>query len=128
MSGQVQLGPAISSSPTALLPLAPPAGHAAGAPAAAPVVRRCPPEPSTLLLQTLAAWRDNGGSATATARQMFCLEGEEKFCGCSRARQKSACAGFQLPQSLADRVQVATLLRLSSPAQKTSGLSSSSGI
>jgi DNA-binding PucR family transcriptional regulator len=31
-----------------------------------------PREQSTLLLQTLAAWRDNGGSAVATARQMFC--------------------------------------------------------
>ena len=31
-----------------------------------------PPEQSTLLLQTLAAWRDNGGSATAAGQQMFC--------------------------------------------------------
>jgi sugar diacid utilization regulator len=30
------------------------------------------PEQSALLLQTLAAWRDNGGSATTAARQMFC--------------------------------------------------------
>jgi DNA-binding PucR family transcriptional regulator len=31
-----------------------------------------PPEQSGLLLQTLATWRDNGGSATATARKLFC--------------------------------------------------------
>jgi DNA-binding PucR family transcriptional regulator len=31
-----------------------------------------PAEQRDLLLQTLAAWRDNGGSAAATARQMFC--------------------------------------------------------
>jgi DNA-binding PucR family transcriptional regulator len=31
-----------------------------------------PQEQSTLLLQTLAAWRDNAGSADATATQLFC--------------------------------------------------------
>jgi hypothetical protein len=35
-------------------------------------VLELPPEQSTLLLHTLAVWRDNGGSATAAARKLFC--------------------------------------------------------
>ena len=31
-----------------------------------------PPEQNAVLLQTLAAWRDTGGSATAAGQQMFC--------------------------------------------------------
>jgi hypothetical protein len=51
-----------------------------------------PPEQSTLLLQTLAAWRDNGGSATATARQMFCHPNTIR----QRLRKLESCTGRSL--------------------------------
>jgi sugar diacid utilization regulator len=51
-----------------------------------------PPEQSSLLLQTLAAWRDNAGSATATARQMFCHPNTIR----QRLRKLESCTGRSL--------------------------------
>jgi PucR C-terminal helix-turn-helix domain len=59
-----------------------------------------PPEQSTLLLQTLAAWRDNGGSATAAAQQMFCHPNTIR----QRLRKLESCTGRSLsdPQATAE--------------------------
>jgi hypothetical protein len=45
-----------------------------------------------VLLQTLAAWRDNAGSATATARQMFCHPNTIR----QRLRKLESCTGRSL--------------------------------
>jgi hypothetical protein len=70
-----------------------------------------PPEQSTLLLQTLAAWRDNGGSATAAAQQMFCHPNTIR----QRLRKLESCTGRSLsdPQATAElflALQATTLL------------------
>jgi hypothetical protein len=70
-----------------------------------------PPEQSTLLLQTLAAWRDNGGSATAAAQQMFCHPNTIR----QRLRKLESCTGRSLsdPQATAElflALQAAVLL------------------
>jgi hypothetical protein len=87
-----------------------------------------PPEQSTLLLQTLAAWRDNGGSATATARQMFCHPNTIR----QRLRKLESWTGRSLsdPRATAELFLAleATLLLPSSSAQQVPGLSSSRGI
>jgi len=87
-----------------------------------------PPEQSTLLLQTLAAGRDNGGSATATARQVFCHPNTIR----QRLRKLESCTGRSLsdPRATAELFLAleATLLLPSSSAQQVPGLSSSSGI
>jgi hypothetical protein len=60
-----------------------------------------PPEQSALLLRTLAAWRDNGGSATATARQMYCHPNTIR----QRLRKLESCTG----RSLSDPRETAEL-------------------
>jgi hypothetical protein len=77
-----------------------------------------PPEQSTLLLQTLAAWRDNSGSATATARQMFCHPNTIR----QRLRKLESCTGRSLsdPRATAELFLAleVTLLLPPSPAEQ----------
>lgn len=63
-------------------------------------VLELPPEQSTLLLHTLAVWRDNGGSATATARKLFCHPNTVR----QRLRKLESCTGRSLtdPQATAE--------------------------
>lgn len=55
---------------------------------------------STVLLQALAAWRDNTGSATATARQLFCHPNTVR----QRLRKVESSTGRSLsdPQAVAE--------------------------
>lgn len=59
-----------------------------------------PQEQSTVLLQTLAAWRDNTGSADATAKQLFCHPNTVR----QRLRKVESCTGRSLsdPQAVAE--------------------------
>jgi DNA-binding PucR family transcriptional regulator len=73
-----------------------------------------PPEQSTLLLQTLAAWRDNGGSATAAAQQMFCHPNTIR----QRLRKLESCTGRSLsdPQATAELFLALQAVALLPPA------------
>jgi hypothetical protein len=59
-----------------------------------------PPEQSTVLLQTLTAWRDNTGSAIAAAKQLFCHPNTVR----QRLRKIESCTGRSLsdPQAVAE--------------------------
>jgi sugar diacid utilization regulator len=59
-----------------------------------------PREQSALLLQTLEAWRDNGGSATAAAGHLFCHPNTVR----QRMRKLESCTGRSLsdPQATAE--------------------------
>jgi DNA-binding PucR family transcriptional regulator len=76
-------------------------------------VLELPPEQSALLLQTLAAWRDNGGSAAATARQMFCHPNTVR----QRLRKLEACTGRSLtdPRATAELFLALQTVLLLSP-------------